>query len=631
MDGFLPEELELKGTVESNVGAVSDRLATAEGVVVDLFISPGSFASRGTAVLTVTGEAYIAAQREFINALTERAGVAELADVAGALKAKETALTTLKLARSQIDQIRTSRRAIDPLPVLCPADAIVISTILPQVSFAAGTALFSFTTEQTIRCLMNAEHATYLRPNKQATVTLPDGRQMAASLDGLGGFEPNGAREVWLKVDNLVTAVGRPVQVKFQFQPWERVSSSCTSSDWPYPILPRGSDLRGLRELHARKTGTVIAPVSPTPRPQTNPSKSPVVSFLSSRPQREPARYHDPALSSAPASTRYSLFLDPREFVRLRISTSRATPKSIVPHWRCAAQVLEDAPPEQPFHVTAPYAGHFVPASLRRSDPVNAGQLVGTLHLSEETVAAQRVLFRGAENHDEAKRRLRAAGFVDRDFDAIALSREPLTELPVIASASGVVLEANEHERGVLAGESLTQLLCINAHLIRASMDAAEYAQLPSPVKADLCRPSQTGVLYSTDSLRMMEHHRQGDTIFFDATFPADKQKLKVRDALDLVLADPSRARSMLCIPRDCIMQIGQSHEVLIHSRGGLFTPAAIKTGKAHGEDVEVLSGISEGWFVVRDLEPLSHASREIRALMAGFWEPPQKRSRLVF
>lgn len=631
MDGFLPEELELKGTVESNVGTVSDRLATAEGVVVDLFISSGSFASRGTAVLTVTGEAYIAAQREFINALTERA--AELADVAGALKAKETVLTTLKLARSQIDQIRTSRRAIDPLPVLCPADAIVISTILPQVSFLAGTALFSFTTEQTIRCLMNAEYATYLRPNKQATVILPDGRQMAASLDGLGGFEPNGAREVWLKVDNLVTAVGQPVQVKFQLQPFERVTPSCTSSDWGYPNLPRGDDLRRLRELHARKTGVTLAPITPPPRPKTKPTKSAVVSFLSNRPQREPARYQDPALSGAPASTRHSLFLDPREFERLRISTSRATRTTIVPHWRCSAQVLEDAPPEQPFHVTAPYTGRFVPASLRRSDTVNAGQLVGLLRLSEETVAAQRLLLCRAESSDRerAKCILRGMGFVDQDFDAIELSREPLTELPIIANASGVVLEANEHERGVLAGESLTQLLCINAHLIRASIDAAEHAQLPSPVKADLYRPFQTAALYSTDTLRVTERYRRGNTIFFDAIFPADKQKLKVGHVLDLVLADPSRARSMLCIPRDCIMQIGQSHEVLIHSRGGLFTPAAIKTGKAHGEDVEVLSGISEGWFVVRDLEPLSHASREIRALMGGFWEPPQKVSRLRF
>ncbi|MBR0854782.1 efflux RND transporter periplasmic adaptor subunit [Bradyrhizobium liaoningense] len=633
MEGFLPEELELKGTVESNVGAQSDRLAPAEGVIVDLFISPGSFASRGTAVLTITGEVYIAAQREFINAFTEAAAAAELSDVAGALRAKEAALAALKLARSQIDQIRTNRRVIDPLPVLCPADAIVTNAISPRVSFAAGAALFSFTTEHTIRCWMNSEHAAYLRPSKQATVIFPDGRQIKASLDSLGASGSNGAREVWLKADKFVAAGGQPVQVKFQFQPFERVTPSCTSSEWGYPILPRGSDLRRLRELHAQKTGAVLAPVTPPPLPKIKPTSPAVVSFLSGRPQRAPARYHDPALSSAPASKRHSLFLDPTEFERLSISTSRATRTTIVPHWRCSAQVLEDAPPEQPFHVTAPYTGHFVPASLRRSDTVNAGQLIGTLRLSDEMIAAQRVLLRGAESsgHERAKCSLRAMGFVDQDFDAIALGRQPLTELPMIANASGLVLHCNERERSVLAGESLMQLLCINAHLIRASIDAAEYAQLPSPVKADLYRPIQTAPLYSTDTLRVTERSRRGNTIFFDAIFPTDKQKLEPGHVLDLVLSDPSRAISKLFIPRDCIMQIGRSHEVLIHSRGGVFTPAAIKTGKAHGEDVEVVSGLTEGCFVVRDLKPLSHASREIRAIMGGFWEPPQKLSRLTF
>lgn len=627
MQGFLPQRVELEGTVERSL---STRLAPAAGRVVGLFFSSGAVVARGAAVLSIAGEAYSSAQHDFIKAL-RRDARATPADLAHTRGAEEAALTGLKFARSQIDHIRATGLVIDPLPVLCPADALLFSTMPSKTSFLAGASLFSYGKEHYVRCWMDAKHAEYLRPGKLATVSLLDGRHLGASFDRLGAHDQGGVREVRLRTETLLTT-GQAVQVEFNFDWYERVTSTCTPSDWPYPNPPRGGDLRRLLELHARKTGAPPPPIGRPAPPTVKPSTSPIVSPLGSRPQRPVARYNDPALPVAPVSTRHSLFIDPNEFARLRISTSKAILTPFIPHWRCMAQVMEDAPSEQPFHVLAPFAGTFIPAPLRRSDTVAAGQLVGTLRLTEPAITAQRAILGdgGGSVREHAARTLRTMGFVNQDYDTIRLRQAPITEVQINATTSGVILEYAEQERDVLAGQGVMQLLCINVHLVRAVLGADEFTQLPTVVKAELCRPSRTEALYSIDTMPVTERSRTERGVLFEAIFPADKEKLKPGHIMDLVLSDPTSSAVRLCVPRDCIMKIAESTEVLIHSRGGAFTPTAIKIGTTRGELVEVLGGLAEGSLVVRDLKPLSFESPQIRAIMGGFWDPSARSTRRV-
>lgn len=115
-------------------------------------------------------------------------------------------------------------------------------------------------------------------------------------------------------------------------------------------------------------------------------------------------------------------------------------------------------------------------------------------------------------------------------------------------------------------------------------------------------------------------------------------RKLEAGHALDVKLSDPSPGRSGVVIPRDAIMAIGASSEVLIHTGFGSLTPASVECGDAFRADaplspgalfatetenlVEVRRGLAAGERVVRDIQALSKVDDSIRAAMLGFWEP---------
>jgi len=306
----------------------------------------------------------------------------------------------------------------------------------------------------------------------------------------------------------------------------------------------------------------------------------------------------------------------------------------ITPRWRCSAQVTEYTPPEQPSHISAPYAGIFLPESIRTRDAVEAGKLIGTIQLADSSVADQQILLGNVEPsaRANAEGNLRAIGFVDRDFETIDRQRTPIVNKEIYAGYSGVVLDYDAHQRAVPHGETILQLQCTNMHLVRASLDIDSYEALSIAVKADLYRLSRTdSPLYSRSSVLITERSRTSGFVQFEVSFAADKERLVPGHVMELELSDPASTRQGLCVPPDCIVKLGASNEVLIHSKGGILTPAPVSIGKGNGELVQLLDGIPENSFLVRDLQAISRSSPEIRAIMAGFWEPPPVSAGLAF
>jgi hypothetical protein len=260
--------------------------------------------------------------------------------------------------------------------------------------------------------------------------------------------------------------------------------------------------------------------------------------------------------------------------------------------------------------------------------------LIGTIQLADSSIADQQILLGSVEPSARARAEanLRAIGFVDRDFKTIDQQRTPIINKEIYADCSGVVLDYDAHQRAVIAGETVLTLQCTNMHLVRASLSIDNYGALPIAVQADLYRPSRTTFpLYSRPSVIVTEQSRNSGFVKFGVSFSADKERLVPGHVMELELSDPASTRKGLCVPPDCIVKLGASNEVLIHSKGGILTPAPVSIGKRYGELVEVLDGILENSFLVRDLQALSHLSPEMKAIMAGFWEPPPVPAGLAF
>jgi biotin carboxyl carrier protein len=619
---YLPDCLTFEGTIADPVSS-RDRLAPAQGQVADVLLAPGAPIRRGATVLTVTGVAYIKAQEEIIRAFREgsrpRAGL----DLAAPIREGEEKLVQLKFSRDQIAWIRQHKRVIDPLPILSPFDAVLTGTLQANELFAEGASLFSIAIGRLVKFRISSKYAQYLRNEKEAKVTLSDGTEVRGRFESFLVGEGDSEGEGRLICDRLLAPAGDKARIEFHFDGYERATPTCTRADWPYSSPPRGSDLVRLQRLHANKTGGALPQQV---RPTSTVLQTSQLAVPDFRPRRPLARHADPDLPPAPSSQRHSISLSLRKFTELKIRTTRIEPTPIIPRWRCLAQVMECAPPQQPFHVSAAYDGTFLPAPIRRDDVVNPGQPIGHIHLHKNAIEDQQALLAASHANDESpvRERLHGIGFTDQDIAGIKRKKLPITLKEVYATSSGVVQDFWPSERLVKTGETILILRCTNMQLVRAHIAPEEYELIPRIVHTRLSRPflPNSSPVYASSALNS-ERSRTDSRVDFDLAFPCGTEFLAPGGIFELELSDPTSSRQGKCIPRDCVLQLGLSNEVLIYSRGAVLTPAAVVLGKARDSVVEVLGGISAGQSLVRDLKDLVNISKEIYALMGGFWTPP--------
>jgi hypothetical protein len=85
----------------------------------------------------------------------------------------------------------------------------------------------------------------------------------------------------------------------------------------------------------------------------------------------------------------------------------------------------------------------------------------------------------------------------------------------------------------------------------------------------------------------------------------------------------PSATRPALAVPEDCVVRLGQSNEVLVHTGIQELTPRSVVLGERRPGWVEVIEGLAAGEEVVRDLKIMMDLDERLAAIMHGFWRPP--------
>ncbi|MDB4976271.1 MAG: putative Co/Zn/Cd efflux system rane fusion protein [Myxococcaceae bacterium] len=98
---------------------------------------------------------------------------------------------------------------------------------------------------------------------------------------------------------------------------------------------------------------------------------------------------------------------------------------------------------------------------------------------------------------------------------------------------------------------------------------------------------------------------------------PAQKLKPGMFGNVSVAEAQDGSATTLL-IPREALVDLGQQQYVFVAREAGHFEPRSVKVGARVGDDVQVLSGLSEGETVVTTGNFLLDSESRLRAAVAG-------------
>jgi Cu(I)/Ag(I) efflux system membrane fusion protein len=269
--------------------------------------------------------------------------------------------------------------------------------------------------------------------------------------------------------------------------------------------------------------------------------------------------------------------------------------------------------------------------------PVQAGQPLlevyspGLVTAQEELLLAKNLLqqtdetggVRSRENAEEllaaARRRLAYWDIPEEEIRAIEERGTITKTLTIRSPASGIVVEKNVMEGGrIMAGMDLFQI----ADLSRVWVEAELFEK-----DISLIEKGQHGMVSFEAYPGEMFH---GSVAYIYPTVSASSRTGKVR----LELSNPglrikpgmyaqvelrgSPMEETLLVPRTAVLQTGERTMVFHRMSNGQLHPMEVVTGLSSGDQIQILSGLTEGTVVVSSATFLIDAESNLSAAMAG-------------
>lgn len=615
------------GTVGFDLAKPRPRPAYHAGIVVHANIKAGSFVRKGDQMLSVTGpdwrriqEIYTAYRRHQLDRETIRSYV-------GLGRDPEWFIDQLRLTKDQKRSLNRYKRVIDPVPIFSPFTGLVTSNLQSGDQFDRDTSLFCVAERRVADVELAPPDPDWELDEKvDVQSTCRDDPFAGSIIERRFMGEVLHLRVQVVDPENLLVN-NTPATFRFTVR-WVDRAQEAFKRIWPWALPLRGSEAQRLGLLPP--TSVFDRPKPPSLRPKA------VSPFKKSRPSRDPAPFAlaaAPPLSSA-AAHRFPLILTENTWRKLKISTATVQPHTIRQQWRFDGRVVENAAPLQPVQIAAPMAGecHFVP--FRANDRIRAGSIIGRIknpHLAQARATYLQALSVDDPNASKlTSAHLQSLGHTLADLNEVRRNKLPDDEFRVMATFDGVALEdAPAYPVMVDAGQDLLRFQAFNTVLISGSVARSAFADLPARVQLALRRPSDVSpieLVMQPDLLLPLVEIQvdvQRDRVAFKIPVAEGHPSLRDFDVVSAVLTDPSRQRSALAVPADCITSVAQSYEVLVHSGGGRLTPISVTVGVST-QGLTEITGPADGSHLVRDLELLKDEDSQIAAILVGFWNPTQ-------
>jgi Cu(I)/Ag(I) efflux system membrane fusion protein len=243
--------------------------------------------------------------------------------------------------------------------------------------------------------------------------------------------------------------------------------------------------------------------------------------------------------------------------------------------------------------------------------PVSAGQVLFTAY-SPELVSAQQeyltALGIGSDSTSQsadpelaaaARSRLLRWDVGPAEIDAIARTGKPIEALPILAPATGVVLEKSIVQGSSFsAGQTLYKIAPIHPVWVIASVYPYELPWVRVGMAATILTPflsekSRSGTVSTIDPYL----DPQARTAQVRIVAPNARGDLKPDMFVDVLLSASMGKR--LAIPESAVLFVGDKRIVFVDLGDGRFAPRAVTLGAKAGDYYEVVSGLKAGEVVV--------------------------------
>lgn len=285
------------------------------------------------------------------------------------------------------------------------------------------------------------------------------------------------------------------------------------------------------------------------------------------------------------------------------------------------------APVESALHRVQPRVSGWVERIfVETGDPVRPGDAVVTV-FSQELVASQAeyltALKRAAENSASAllpaaRARLEVLGLSKREIERLEQSGEVQRLVTIRAPRAGIVLR-----RAVTAGAGIdpsTEIVTI-ADFTRVWA----LAEVPAEDAAAIRPGSKASLSFASSQNRLID--ARVDFVYSTLTertrtvrvrFALNNPHSRLRPGMYGTASFALAARSAVSVPRDAIVDTGDSQHVFVRQPDGSLSPRAIVPGARTADRVEVLEGLGIGDVVVTSGVFLIDSESRLRASGVG-------------
>ncbi len=259
---------------------------------------------------------------------------------------------------------------------------------------------------------------------------------------------------------------------------------------------------------------------------------------------------------------------------------------------------------------------------VQRGAPVATLFVPDWLAPQEEYLALKRA--GDAELADAARQRMRALSIPDAVIAQLDRTGQPQRQLTLYAPVSGAVTELPVRDGAMVSpGMTIAKISGLGrlwlladvpetlAPLLRPGMKAtARFAGLPGRSYAGVVRDilPQVSTATRTVQARLELDNRDGS--------------LTPGLLMQVSLAEPAGEPKLL-VPTEAVIRTGRRVVVLVAGEKNAIRPVTVSAGREHGDDTEILDGLSEGQKVIVSGQFLIDSEASLKSALARLSDAP--------
>ena len=216
---------------------------------------------------------------------------------------------------------------------------------------------------------------------------------------------------------------------------------------------------------------------------------------------------------------------------------------------------------------------------------------------------------------DATKKRLDSLGFSARQIAALEQNRKADALVPVYARQSGVIVELNVREGAhVMPSRNIMTIADLSSIWVMVDVFEQQASWIKTGQKAEVRLPYLPGKVWRGE-VEYVYPSLNPKTRALPVRLRFDNPgKLLKPDMYAEVTIHTAPRENVVIIPREALIQTGNSKRVIMAMDGGRFHPVPVEVGMESGGFLEIRSGLKPGDEVVISAQFLIDSESSIRA-----------------